>query len=134
MKKIFITLILISTFSACSTLSGSERMQLNQLRGQGITIDKPIGSYIKPKSAILAGVLNIFPGFGNFYLGMGNSGESEQYIFGFLNLLTWPLSIIWGIPEAAIDANTINKKELIYYYKYDSYGKMEIKKAGIKLD
>lgn len=134
MKKLFTILILINLLQACSSLTGSEKMQLNQLRAQGVNIDHTIGGYEKPKSTILAGALNILPGFGNFYLGMGSSGESEQYVFGLLNLLFWPISPIWGIPQAAIDANTINKKELIYYYKYDPYGKKDLQKAGIRLD
>jgi hypothetical protein len=71
-----------------------------------------------------AGALNILPGFGNFYLAAGTT-ESEQWLYGFLNLLCWPISVIWGIPEAAIDASTINKKETVYYYTFDPRGREE---------
>jgi hypothetical protein len=74
----------------------------------------------------LAGGLNLLPGIGNFYLASGNGGESAHYIYGTLNLLTWPLSILWGVPQAIIDANTINQKELVYYYKYDKSGKIKL--------
>ena len=59
------------------------------------------------KDPVLAGVLNILPGFGNFYLAYGTQ-QSGQWGIGLFNLLLWPISPIWGIPEAAIDAgNTL---------------------------
>lgn len=58
-------------------------------------------------------------GFGNFYLASGNGADSSHWLYGLLNLLTWPLSILWGVPEAAIDANRINEREMIYYYRYE---------------
>ena len=42
-----------------------------------------------------------------------------QFIYGAFNIFMWPWSVVWGVPEAAIDATTINKRELIYHYKYD---------------
>lgn len=68
----------------------------------------------------------MLPGIGNFYLGVGNGAESAQMLYGFLNFLLWPSSIIWGIPEAAIDAGRINERELIYYYTYDKNGIKEL--------
>jgi hypothetical protein len=82
---------------------------------------------VRVKHPAAAGALNILPGFGNFYLAVGTD-EGEQWLYGFLNLLTWPVSVIWGVPEAALDANTINKKETIYYYKFDATGKAELEK------
>ena len=93
-------------------------MQLRALKGQGVSVDKPVGSWEKPASPVAAAALNILPGFGNFYLAAGNGGDSSHYLYGTLNLLTWPISILWGIPEAALDANRINERELIYYYQF----------------
>jgi len=59
-------------------------------------------------------------------------GDSTQWLYGALNLVTWPVSILWGVPEAAIDANAINKRELIYYYDFDDIGKEELKKLHKK--
>lgn len=131
MKK----LILLSTclLAACTTLTRQETTQLRELNAQGITIDKPLGNFEKPASSVTAGALNLLPGIGNFYLGTGNAADSSQVLYGFLNLLTWPTSILWGVPQAAIDADTINKREMLYYYTYDIKGKKELKKAGITL-
>ena len=83
------------------------------------------------KNPGIAGALNILPGFGNFYLAVG-SGESSQWVIGFLNLLVWPYSVVWAIPEAAIDANTINKKEILYHYTMSPVGRREF--ASIKAE
>ena len=71
------------------------------------------------------------PGFGNFYLGL-SSEESDQWVIGFLNLLTWPFSVVWGVPEAAIDAQTMNKRETIYYYMRTEKGRAELEAAIAK--
>jgi len=101
---------------------------LRELEGYGIS---PTEQQVKHPG--MAGALNVLPGFGNFYLGIGTH-ESSQWLYGFLNLLFWPLSVVWGIPEAAIDANTINKKETIYYYKFDQQGKKEYKELKSRAD
>ena len=133
-KTILISMASAILLSACTSLTRQEELQLQQLKAQGVTVDKPVGNYEKPASVAGAAALNILPGIGNFYLGSGNASESSHWLYGFLNLLTWPISIVWAIPEAGIDANTINKRELLYYYQYNKYGKMELEKAGIKLD
>ena len=65
------------------------------------------------------------PGFGNFYLAIGTN-EGDQWLYGTLNLLLWPVSVVWGIPEAAIDAGNINKRNTAYYYTYGA-GAKELK-------
>lgn len=133
MKKILLSIISIAVLVGCTTLTRQETMQLRELQAQGVTVERPIGNYEKPASPVAAGALNLLPGIGNFYLGLGNAAESSHVLYGFLNLLTWPMSIIWSVPEAAIDANNINKREMLYYYTYDANGKQELKNAKITL-
>jgi len=133
-KKVMIGATLAILLCGCTNLSRQEQLQLQRLKGQGVTVDKPIGSWERPASPAGAGALNILPGFGNFYLAAGNGGDSTHYLYGTLNLLTWPISILWGIPEAAVDANRINERELIYYYRFDAQGKKELEQAKISLD
>ena len=126
------TLLLAASLllASCTSLTHQERNTLRSLQAQGITVDKPVGNWEAPASPAGAGALNLLPGFGNFYLASGNAGDSGQYLYGFLNLLTWPISILWGIPEAAIDAGTINERELIYFYTFDESGKIALKNKG----
>lgn len=134
MKNILLIFLFTAMLAGCTNLTRHEENQLRILKSKGITVDRPAGNYEKPTSALAAGALNILPGFGNFYLAMGDAADSSHALYGFLNLLFWPISAVWGIPEAAIDANTINKRELIYYYQYDSMGQKELQKYGVKLD
>ena len=101
---------------SCVSLSRSEREMLRELRANGVTTDDRV------KHPAVAGALNLLPGIGNFYLATGTE-ETDQWAIGFLNLLFWPLSVTWAVPEAAIDAVSINKKELVYYYMYDHHGR-----------
>ncbi len=117
MKKYVILLTIVLLFG-CTHLTQQERNQLQQLKAQGITVDRG-GDFDAPANPAAAGAMNLLPGGGNFYLASGNGADSAHWLYGFLNLLTWPFSIIWGVPEAAVDANTINERELIYHYKYD---------------
>lgn len=133
MKKILLS-IMIFAFAGCTNLTRQEELELRMLKGQGVNVDKPIGLWERPASPAGAALLNILPGFGNFYLASGNGGDSSHYLYGTLNLLTWPVSVLWGIPEAAIDAKKINERELIYYYKFDPQGKKEFEASGLSLD
>lgn len=134
MKKILYVGVGCCLLWGCTSLTRHEQIQLQQLKANGITVDRPVGDYEKPVSVAAAGLLNILPGFGNFYLGSGNAAESTHWLYGFLNLLCWPISVAWGVPEAAIDANTINKRELLYYYQYNNHGKQELQNRGIVLE
>jgi len=120
--KAAVVAALLACASGCASLSRTEQATLNELRSYGIS-----DTEVKRKHPGTAGALNILPGFGNFYLGAGTD-ESEQWLYGFLNLLSWPVSIVWGVPQAAIDATTINKKETVNYYTFDRIGKQEFEK------
>lgn len=133
MQKLCFILLLALT-AACTTLTKQEQNELRNLKSQGVTVDRPAGSFERPANPGAAGALNLLPGIGNFYLASGNGGDSSHWLYGCLNLITWPFSILWGIPEAAIDANRINERELIYYYKYDRQGQKELVKEGKSLE
>ncbi len=131
-KYLAIVMLLLTT--ACTTLTRQEQNELRNLKAQGITVDRPVGNYERPASPGAAGALNLLPGIGNFYLASGNGGDSSHWLYGCLNLITWPFSILWGVPEAAVDANRINERELIYYYKYERQGQKELAKNGKTLN
>lgn len=132
--RVFYLTALLLCLSACTTLTKQEQNELRSLKAQGVTVDRPAGSFERPANPGAAGALNLLPGIGNFYLASGNGGDSSHWLYGCLNLITWPFSILWGIPEAAIDANRINERELIYYYKYDRQGQKELAREGKSLE
>lgn len=121
------TLLILLILVACIPLRSSDRARLAELRSAGISATEQATT-----SAPLAGALNILPGFGNFYLG-GTSEHNTQWAFGFLNLLLWPASVVWSIPQAALDANTANKLATIDYYFHTPQGKAELAKRQQQL-
>lgn len=125
--SIVLVLSMVTMVSGCATLGSHEKAKLEEVKACGFKIP-----HEEIKNPGTAGVLNVFLGFGNFYLAVGTD-ESSQWAYGFLNLLTWPISIIWGIPEAAIDADVINKKNTVYYYTFRQ-GKQELENCQAKMD
>lgn len=124
--KTFISILLACTLFGCASLTNSEKNMLYELKAVGID-----DSEVQVKNPGTAGVLNLLPGFGNFYNAMG-SYETDQWLVGFLNFLTWPISVLWGIPEAAQDAIVINQKETVKFYKYTPEGQKEFKRLKEK--
>lgn len=118
MSKYFLILATLIVCS-CTSLTHHEQNRLYQLKAQGINTDAPPKGWSRPANPFTAAALNLLPGGGNFYLASGNGAQSEHYLYGSLNLITWPFSVLWGIPEAAIDANTINQRYLVYYDEYE---------------
>ncbi len=132
--KTTITICMFLNLNACTSLTYQEKASLRSLNAEGISVDRPVGNFEKPNSALAAGLLNILPGGGNFYLGSGSGSESSQNIYGAFNFLFWPISAVWGIPQACIEAKALNERELIYYYTFDKDGKSALAQKGFKLD
>jgi hypothetical protein len=134
-KRIKVVKALLSVLSVsvlfsivgCASISRSDRAMLREIESCGLGKQDE-----RVKNPVAAGVLNLLPGIGNFYLAAGTD-QSDQWIYGTLNLLLWPISPIWGVPEAAIDAGTINKLETVYYYRYDVFGQKELAAAKLRL-
>ena len=112
--------------SGCASMSRADRAAFREIQGLGL--DTEAGAL---KSPTLAACLDIGPGIGNFYLASGTD-QTGQWVYGILNLLFWPISVIWAVPEGAIDANTINKMETIYYYRFDPQGKQQFEEAKLR--
>ena len=67
--------------------------------------------------------MNVLPFAGNLYLSAGKDGDADQVSYGVLNFfLIYPISILWAVPQAAIDAHTLNKKAFVDYYSFDKAG------------
>ena len=49
---------------------------------------------------------------------MENGADGTQIIYVVVNLLLWPISPIWEIPQLVIGAKTINERSLIFYYEH----------------
>lgn len=121
MRKCFLVICFPFLLNACISLNKSEKETLYELKQYGVR-----DNVENVASPLLAGTLNILPGIGNFYLGTGEAADGTQWIYGILNFFTWPISPIWSIAQASTDANTINKRETVYYYQFSPKGKAEL--------
>ena len=68
MKKL-LTMALTVWLTGCVSLSYQEKLELMKLQQKGIDATVSANGWDKPASPALAGFLNLFPGFGYFYLG-----------------------------------------------------------------
>ena len=106
------------TLGGCVTLSAQDEKTAQELKSYGL---KP--SWTQPKNVFLAGFLNVLPFAGNLYLSAGKDCDADQVSYGVLNFFfIYPISILWAVPQAAIDAHTLNKKAFVDYYSFDKAG------------
>lgn len=132
MKKILFLSVLF--LSGCVSLSYYEKDVLQDLSRNGISADVSAEGWEKLAYPVLAGILNILPGFGNFYLGFGDAAEPIQSAYGGINLLFWPLSVVWSVPQAYIDAKNINKRNLVEFYQRNKIKKKHTQNSLEKID
>ncbi len=78
-KKILFFLILFVVFSCASPLTKQEKKQLSQWKNNNF--------YIEEKKTSLGVGLGFLPGGGSFY--------GREYAIGMVNLLLYPVSILW---------------------------------------
>lgn len=126
MKAIVFALLLCTACtSSCVNLARSERIKLKELHSLGIGAQDE--QVTRPG---LAGFLNILPGVGNFYI--TSTTDENQVALGFVNLLLWPWSVVWAIPQAAVDASTLNKRATVDYYYHTPDGRTEMQRLKEK--
>lgn len=117
MRRILSSILMCLLLTSCVSLSDYENVEYQRLKDELVAYDLP---EIHKKSPGLAGTLNVLPGFGNIYLGQG-----EKFLS---NLLYWPFSIVWGVPQAVVDSHKVNQKETLHYYRF-GLGKEKLIKA-----
>ena len=118
--RLVLVCALALALSSCIGLRRADRQDLAELRGLGIGATEQAVT-----SPLAAGLLNLLPGIGNFYLA-ASADEGPQWGLGLLNLLTWPLSVLWAPAQVAVDANTLNKLATIDHYKHTPIGRREL--------
>lgn len=104
MKKLF-CLLLLASFVSCTSLNTFQKSELKEWQANNLEVQE--------KSPGTAAGLNVLPGIGDFY--NGNVG------LGVLNLLSWPLSILWAPVGGSSGADEVNyyatKKQVDTYEK-----------------
>lgn len=107
MRKIIALILCAGFLAGCVTLRSSERYDYRELENRLYAVGLESEQTNSPG---LAGALNLLPGIGNAYL--------SQWGLFVVNLITWPISILWGIPQAVTDAKALNAKDTLYFYQF----------------
>ena len=92
-------------------VSCGSHVNSNQLRQMKIIKESRPESYVEVKDPGIAFWFGILPGGGSFY--------TEQYGYGVLNLLSWPLSILWDPLNGQGGANDLNYEQTMIKIKKD---------------
>lgn len=104
-------IVLVISATSCTSLNSVQKRDLQDWRAKNLEV--------KEKDQTTAAVLNILPGFGDFY--NGNVG------YGIGNLLLWPLSVLWAPIGGVSGADEVN------YYASKAYvEELENKKKQLK--
>ena len=114
MRKLFFGLLVV-LFLSCGCAAGISTMQeqeLNAYESKGLLVEE--------KSPAAAAGLGILPGGGSFY--------TRNYGLGVVNLLFWPVSILWDPISGYNGAQNIN------YYATKTYVKKSQKKEMQAID
>jgi hypothetical protein len=89
-----IPLIVLSAFAtACASgITNVQKQELNSLRAKGY--------YVEEKSVGTSAAMGILPGGGSFY--------TRNYGLGIVNLLFWPISVLWDPVSGTNGAESLN--------------------------
>ncbi len=113
LTKILSLLMIIMSLSACvSGLNSYQKREMSAYRAKKIAVE--------PKSEVLGVVLGLLPGGGSFY--------TENYGIGVVDLIFWPLSILWDPINGYNGAESINyyaTKEAVNYEKNEKLKKLD---------
>jgi len=100
--KILILGIMIALTTACAT-------PLNSIRNREYATFERKNVLVEEKKPVLGAVLGILPGGGSFYAG--------EYTTGVIDLLTWPLSVLWDPVNGYQASKTFNYDETVLIQK-----------------
>ena len=117
------SLMVVTLGSGCVTLTPTQQAKLREVKSAGLVEDQ-----VQKKNAVAAGLLNLLPGVGNFYLAVGTD-EWPQWILGGVDLVLWPYSALWAVPQGFVDGVNVNKKATADYYAKDPKGVQELAAA-----
>ncbi|MBI3818646.1 MAG: hypothetical protein HY286_08150 [Planctomycetes bacterium] len=111
-KRLLLGITLLAVLIACQAPSPSDKGRYQNITRQGY-------APVEEKSPLVALLLNILPGVGDIY-------NSEWGAFA-LDLLLWPISPIWAVPQGAITASNINKSATVAYYTVGEGRRFDVK-------
>jgi len=109
-KEITLVLSLITLSGCAGGLNSTQKREYAAFEQDGVLIED--------KNPTVGAVLGILPGFGSFYVGEPG--------YGIVNLLFWPLSVLWD-PVSGYDGSlSINYDATKYHLKKEKEKELSI--------
>jgi len=72
-------LTLLASLAGCNSLTTIQEQEYRAMRVEGLLVEE--------KNPTLAACLGVLPGCGSFYTG--------NYVLGAVDVITWPVSVLW---------------------------------------
>ena len=121
MIRIIAVFLSVSFVTGCAaSLSTTENIKYEQWEHEKVLIEE--------KNPGLGAVLGILPGFGSFY--------AREPLYGVLNLLVWPVSVLWDPVSGYNGSRAINYNEtfrLMAEKKEKEIQQLQIEKAATRM-
>jgi hypothetical protein len=92
LQVVFVTLVAFNVAGCAGSLNSIQKSELSAYQEKGMMVEE--------KKPGLAAALGILPGGGSFY--------TRHYGLGVVNLLFWPLSVLWDPVNGYESAQSIN--------------------------
>lgn len=87
-------LLALLLLSGCSSLNAIQESDYQKMKAEGVLVEE--------KNPTLAACLGFLPGCGSFYTG--------NYVLGAVDLVTWPVSVLWDPIAGYNEARVLNYK------------------------
>lgn len=85
-------LLIMAMLPGCTSLNTIQESDYRKMQAEGVLVEE--------KNPALAACLGILPGCGSFYTG--------NYVLGAVDVVTWPVSILWDPIAAYNEARVLN--------------------------
>lgn len=95
-------------YTGCSSMTCIEQCEYNKMQSEGVLVEE--------KNPTLAACLGVLPGCGSFYTG--------NYVLGAVDVVTWPVSMLWDPIAGYNEARMIN-------YRASQVNKSKLKQRAI---
>lgn len=117
--RVVAIMLLALVLTGCVSMTDREKRRKKEMQAYELDTRER-----KIKSPTAATLLNLGPGLGNFYLAWetGQFTGTDMWIAGVTNLVMWPVSPIWSMYAANVDAKTLNTRATLDYYYHTGEG------------
>lgn len=88
----FMLIAMMVAVPGCSSLNAIQESDYQKMKSEGVLVEE--------KNPALAACLGFLPGCGSFYTG--------NYVLGAVDLVTWPVSVLWDPIAGYNEARVLN--------------------------